>query len=152
MVKRKRDDASPKGLAAGEPLKRTAHAVAASSWGWVGSEATDTADITVEHLSATCGFSKRNTHPFCRNKYAKLPPKKERKKPPPPINGEIEEDIIVISSDDDEDINCTKKLCRNNPNCLNYLGQKKWEDEGKPLRCHAGRSNCFAQRKPGRCL
>ncbi|KAJ7905720.1 hypothetical protein B0H14DRAFT_2554180 [Mycena olivaceomarginata] len=151
MVKRKRDDASPKGLAAGEPLKRTAHAVAASSWGWVGSEATDTADITVEHLSATCGFSKRNTHPFCRNKYAKLPPKKERKKPPPPINGEIEEDIIVISSDDDEDINCTKKLCRNNPNCLNYLGQKKWEDEGKPLRCHAGRSNCLAQRKPGRC-
>ncbi|KAJ6525652.1 hypothetical protein B0H19DRAFT_585928 [Mycena capillaripes] len=125
-TKRKRD-ASPKGLNAGEPLKRTAHAVSSSSWGWVGSEATDIESITPEHLSATCGLSKRNTHPFCRNKYGKLPPKKEE--PLTPINGEIEEDIIVISSDDEEDANCTKKLCRNNPNCLNYLGQRKWEDE-----------------------
>ncbi|KAF7338128.1 hypothetical protein MVEN_02037600 [Mycena venus] len=131
MVKRKRDDASPasKGLAAGEPLKRTAHAVASSSWGWVGSEASNTSQIQPEHLSAACGLSKRNTHPFCRNKYAKLPPKKEKKKPPPPATGEIEEDIIVISSDEDEDVNCTKRLCKNNPNCLNYLGQRKWEDE-----------------------
>ncbi|KAJ7087835.1 hypothetical protein C8R44DRAFT_28584 [Mycena epipterygia] len=128
--KRKRD-ASPssKGLAAGEPLKRTAHAVTSSSWGWVTSEATDTSSITAEHLSATCGLSKRNTHPFCRNKYAKLPPKRKQTKPPTRINGEIEEDIIVISSDDEEDLNCTKKLCKNNPNCLNYMGQKRWEDE-----------------------
>ncbi|KAJ6597092.1 cysteine proteinase [Mycena vulgaris] len=124
--KRKRD-ASPssKGLAAGEPLKRTAHAVVSSSWGWVASEATDTSAITAEHLSMTCGLSKRNTHPFCRNKYAKLPARKPRTH----SRGEIEDDIIVISSDDEEDLNCTKKLCKNNPNCLNYLGQKKWEDE-----------------------
>ncbi|KAJ7444900.1 hypothetical protein FB451DRAFT_1343700 [Mycena latifolia] len=127
--KRKRD-ASPssKGLAAGEPLKRTAHAVASSSWGWVASEVTQTSAITVEHLSATCGLSKRNAHPFCRNKYVKLPPRKETK-PRGHINGEIEDDIIVISSDEEEDLNCTKKLCKNNPNCLNYLGQKKWENE-----------------------
>ncbi|KAJ6497048.1 hypothetical protein C8R47DRAFT_1184375 [Mycena vitilis] len=129
--KRKRD-ASPltsNGLAAGEPLKRTAHAVASSSWGWVCSEVTNTAAITQEHLSAACGLSKRNTHPFCRNKYAKRPAKNGPKKPSTLINGEIEEDIIVISSDDEEDMNCTKRLCKNNPNCLNYLGQKKWEHE-----------------------
>ncbi|KAJ7940429.1 hypothetical protein B0H13DRAFT_2648065 [Mycena leptocephala] len=86
-MKRKRD-ASPssKGLAVGEPLKRSAHAVAASSWGWVDSEATDPSSVTSEHLLAAC-----------------VPPKKEKTKPPTPINGEIEEDIIVISSDDEED-------------------------------------------------
>ena len=128
--KRKRD-ASPsvKGLAAGESLKRTAHAIAASSWQWVATEVTDASAITAEHLSATCGLSKRNNHPFCRNKFAKLPARKESKKPRTPLNGEIEEDIIVISSDEDEDLNCTKKLCKNNPNCLNYLGQQKWENE-----------------------
>ncbi|KAJ7775067.1 hypothetical protein B0H16DRAFT_1672615 [Mycena metata] len=124
--KRKRD--ASQGLAAGETLKRTAHAVHSSSWGWVGSEATDTSSITAEHLSATCGFSSRNTHPACRNKFAKLPPRKEKSNSPK-VNGEIEEDIIVISSDDEEDINCTKRGCKNNPNCLNYLGQKKWENE-----------------------
>ena len=42
--------------------------------------------------------------------------------------GEIEDDVIVISDDDAPP--CTKKLCRANPNCLNYLGQEKWEEEG----------------------
>ncbi|KAJ7172277.1 hypothetical protein C8R46DRAFT_1175273 [Mycena filopes] len=127
--KRKRD--ASQGLAAGETLKRTAHALNSSSWGWIGSEATDTSSITAEHLSAACGLSSRNPHHVCRNKYAKLPRRKEKAKTPTPINGEIEEDIIVISSDDGEedDIHCTKRQCKNNPNCLNYLGQKKWENE-----------------------
>ncbi|KAJ7724461.1 hypothetical protein DFH07DRAFT_854832 [Mycena maculata] len=132
MAPKRKRDASPKGLAPGEPLKRTAQAIASSSWGWVGSEATDTDSISQEHLETTCGLSKWSTHPFCRNKFAKLPPRKEKELPKPRahINGEIEEDIIVISSDDDEeDPSCTKKSCKNNPNCLNYLGQKKWEDE-----------------------
>ncbi|KAJ7156934.1 hypothetical protein C8R43DRAFT_1183392, partial [Mycena crocata] len=130
MAPKRKRDASPssKGLAAGEPLKRTAHAVAASSWGWVSSEAADTSSITVEHLTATCGLSKRNTHPFCRNKYAKHPSRKERAKPRAHADGELEDDIIVISSDEEEDLNCIKRLCKSNPNCLNYLGQKKWED------------------------
>ncbi|KAJ7709699.1 hypothetical protein B0H17DRAFT_999051 [Mycena rosella] len=128
--KRKRD-ASPssKGLAAGEPLKRTAHAVTSSSWGWVASEATNPSAITSEHLSATCGLSSRNTHPFCRNKYASQPAPKKQTIPRAHVSGEIEDDIIIISSDEEEDVKCTKKLCKNNPNCLNYLGQKKWEDE-----------------------
>ncbi|KAJ7632814.1 cysteine proteinase [Roridomyces roridus] len=108
MLPKRKRDASPKGLAAGEPLKRTAHAIAASSWGWVGSEAEDVSNITQEHMAAACGLSQRNT----------------------PVNGEIDEDIIVISSDDEEDDpNCVKRTCRNNPNCLNYLGQKTWKDE-----------------------
>ena len=133
--KRKRD-ASPSsnGLATGEPFKRTAHAIGASSWGWVGSEAKDVSEITDEHLLATCGLSsKRNTHRFCRNKFASLELAPGATKPTKHSNGEIEEDIIVISSDDEEDSNCTKKQCKNNPNCLNYLGQKIWEDEGNHL-------------------
>ncbi|KAJ6623503.1 hypothetical protein B0H10DRAFT_2010118 [Mycena sp. CBHHK59/15] len=124
--KRKRD-ASPssKGLAAGEPLKRTAFS---ANWGWVGSEAIDPSQITAEHLSVACGLL-RNTHPFCRNKFAPEPPRKEKSEPMRPVNGEIEEDIIVISSDDEEDTNCIKRNCKINPNCLNYLGQNKWEDE-----------------------
>ncbi|KAJ7097738.1 cysteine proteinase [Mycena belliarum] len=128
--KRKRDaSSSSKGLAPGEPLKRTAHAIAASSWGWVATEVTEPGEITARHLSATCGLSTQSSHPFCRNKYAKQPARKGQPKPRGHINGEMEDDIIVISSDDDEDLNCTKKLCKNNPNCLNYLGQKKWENE-----------------------
>ncbi|KAK7020447.1 hypothetical protein R3P38DRAFT_2969526 [Favolaschia claudopus] len=141
MVKRKREDASSKGLAAGEPLKRTAHAIIASSWGWVGSEASETAQITEEHLSATCGLSKRNTHPFCRNKFTKYPSKREQKKPRVPVNGEIDEDIIVISSDEEEDPTCVKRHCKNNPNCLNYLGQKKWEDEEDAREMFMGVAN-----------
>lgn len=38
------------------------------------------------------------------------------------------EDIIVISDDDAP--SCSKKDCKTNPNCLNYLGQESWEDEG----------------------
>ncbi|KAJ7510074.1 cysteine proteinase [Mycena galericulata] len=123
MAPKRKRDASPKGLTAGEPLKRTPNAVASSAWDWVGSEATDISSITGEHLSTTCIPS---THRFCRNKYAK---RKEKKKARAHIHGEIEEYIIVISSDEEEDPNCTKKQCKNNPNCLNYLGQRKWEDE-----------------------
>ena len=37
-------------------------------------------------------------------------------------------DLIVVS--DDEGPLCDKKSCQSNPYCLNYLGQKMWEDKG----------------------
>ncbi|THH10686.1 hypothetical protein EW145_g1149 [Phellinidium pouzarii] len=37
-------------------------------------------------------------------------------------------DVIVISDGEDE-LLCDKKRCKDNPFCLNYLGQDKWEDE-----------------------
>ncbi|KAH7913760.1 hypothetical protein BJ138DRAFT_1145448 [Hygrophoropsis aurantiaca] len=134
--KRKRR-ASPasKGLAAGEQLKR-GRLVGndSSAWGWVETEASDPSQITSEHRLMTCGLSRRNKNPYCANKYA--PKRKETKSRSPPreikgtlAEGELENDIIVIS--DDEVAPCDKKTCKNNPNCLNYLGQEKWEDEEK---------------------
>lgn len=59
----------------------------------------------------------------------------DKKRPSPrherTANGELDDDVIVIS--DDEPPACSKKLCKGNPNCLNYLGQERWEDEGIQL-------------------
>lgn len=132
--KRKRNASLlPKGLAPGELLKRDA-ITSASPWGWVGTEVTDLGDITLEHRMLACGLSQRNDAPYCRNKFAVTEDKthvngsRERQLPHPNVNGELDDDIIVIS--DDEKPSCSKKLCKANPNCLNYLGQEKWEDEG----------------------
>ena len=49
-------------------------------------------------------------------------------KKPAQASGELEDDIIVVS--DEESSACDSKMCKNNPYCLNYLGQEKWENEG----------------------
>lgn len=133
--KRKRRPSPPsKGLAAGEQLKRAKLAAAGSStWGWVDTEASDASQITLEHRLMACGLSKRNKNTLCGNRHASKPAKSS----PIPTdetqtavaNGELENDVIVVS--DDEPPPCNKKVCKNNPNCLNYLGQHQWEDEGK---------------------
>ena len=46
------------------------------------------------------------------------------------LNGDGDEDDGVVVISDDEGPTCDKKTCRSNPNCLNYLGQEQWEDEG----------------------
>lgn len=135
MSSKRKRRASPalKGLAAGEQLKRnTLAGNDASPWGWVGTEVHDASHITNEHRMITCGLSRRSRHPFCTNKYASMV---DRKRPSPrherTANGELDDDVIVIS--DDEPPACSKKLCKGNPNCLNYLGQERWEDEGIQL-------------------
>ncbi|KAF8969843.1 hypothetical protein BDZ97DRAFT_1956803 [Flammula alnicola] len=129
--KRKRTTSlQPKGLSAGEQLKRDALPGPSSSspWAWVGTEVTDAANITLEHRLATCNLSWKNNNAFCSNKYSTN--ETSSSKPTVPLsnaNGELSEDIIIIS--DDDEISCTKKGCKTNPNCLNYLGQNAWEDE-----------------------
>ena len=128
----RRSSPAPHGLSAGEKLKRAKlSGNEYLAWSWVGTEVTHSADITPEHRLATCGFSAKNQHPFCPNKYAPSfsggPPVKEEPKQPV-ASGELEDDIIVVS--DDEGTLCDSKTCKTNPNCLNYLGQEKWEDEG----------------------
>ena len=80
-----------------------------------------------------CNLSQRNYLPYCRNKFSATeddaPANSSRESSRPNVNGELDDDIIVIS--DDEQPSCSKKLCKTNPNCLNYLGQEKWEDEGR---------------------
>jgi hypothetical protein len=117
------------GLSAGERLKRaklSGHDQLA--WAWVGSEVTNAADITQEHRLATCGFSESSTFPFCPNKYRKDTGKQNSQTKATKVAGELDDDIIVVS--DDETSVCSAKACRNNPNCLNYLGQEQWENEG----------------------
>lgn len=127
--RRGRVSPSTKGLAPGVLLKRNALPNSSfSPWSWVGTEIVDSSEITLDHLLATCSFSE-SSHPFCRNKYAL----KEKESSLAALakadaKGELEDDIIVIS--DDDEVTCTKKACKFNPNCLNYLGQESWADEG----------------------
>ncbi|KAI6045712.1 hypothetical protein EDC04DRAFT_2877115 [Pisolithus marmoratus] len=132
--RKRRPSPPPKGLAAGEQLKRSKLAGNNSSaWGWVDIEVSDSSQITQEHRLMTCGLSRRNRNPFCGNKYVSKPEQSQPTVTLEPTveaaNGESENDIIVVS--DDEPPTCAKKACKNNPNCLNYLSQDKWEDEGK---------------------
>ncbi|KAL4067914.1 hypothetical protein J3A83DRAFT_4097639 [Scleroderma citrinum] len=133
--RKRRTSPPPRGLAAGEQLKRSRLAGNDSSaWGWVDIEVSDPSQITLEHRLMTCGLSKRNRNPFCGGKYVS-PPEQSSSTVVTQVstaiiaNGELENDIIVVS--DDEMPSCSKKACKHNPNCLNYLGQEKWEDEEK---------------------
>jgi ubiquitin carboxyl-terminal hydrolase 48 len=78
----------------------------------------------------SCGLSRRSNNSLCANKYAH---KLEKQSSPTPkresAGGELGDDVIVVL--DDEPLPCSKKLCKNNPNCLNYLGQETWKDEGE---------------------
>lgn len=132
ITKRKRRaDPAPKGLAPGEHLKRSALVgrISDPAWGWVGTDVRDPAGITPEHRMRACGLYRGSKHSYCSNKYASQnsAPNKGASNQEA-TSGELDDDVIVIS--DDEPPPCSKKLCRGNPNCLNYLGQDKWECEG----------------------
>ena len=130
----RRVDTSGQGLSPGERLKRTK--VSGNeylAWAWVGAEVTNPSKITSEHRLATCGFSDANSYPFCANRYhdgarAKGSSGRPKTKAAKTVDGELEDDIIVVS--EDESPACTSKGCKTNPNCLNYLGQDTWENEG----------------------
>ncbi|KAG2750640.1 cysteine proteinase [Suillus brevipes Sb2] len=124
-----RSSPAPKGLAAGEQLKR-GKLPGSDPWGWVGTEVTRSSQITLEHRLMSCGLSRRSNNPCCANKYAHKP---EKQSSPTSkretAGGELGDDVVVVS--DDEPSPCSKKLCKTNPNCLNYLGQETWKDEDK---------------------
>ncbi|KAG2041623.1 cysteine proteinase [Suillus americanus] len=124
-----RSSPAPKGLAAGEQLKR-GKLPGSDPWGWVGTEVTCSSQIISEHRLLSCGLSRRSNNPLCANKYAHKPEKQSSPAPKRELaGGELGDDVIVVS--DDEPPPCSKKLCKNNPNCLNYLGQETWKDEDK---------------------
>lgn len=89
-----------------------------SPWGWVGTEVKDVSAIAPEHVLATCGFSTRNSYSLCPSRFTQGA-----------TNDMLDNELIVIT--DDEISQCSKKACKHNPNCLNYLGQEKWEDDAK---------------------
>ena len=133
----RRNSPSSFGSAVGERLKRAKLAGNDySAWGWVGSEVTDASEISQSHRLATCGFASNSKFPLCPNKYSsrvesKLSQQEIRGKAG---HGELADDIIVVS--DDEGLSCSNKTCKNNPYCLNYFGQDKWENEGMSCPMH----------------
>ena len=116
----------PKGLAQGESLARAPliSTTTFSEWGWVGTEVFSVTDIGPQHRAAACGFRKH----ICKNRHA-LTKSQASPGPAPETDPHItEDDIVVISSDDEPE--CSPKTCKTNPNCCNYLGQQKWENDG----------------------
>jgi len=149
--RRRRQNHQHEGLAPGERFKR--HKLTSnlegdwdSPWGWVGTNVTNASGITEEHFLATCGFSRKSRHVFCANKYRKHPAK-TTSPVEPVISGEgPAKDVVIIS--DDETPTCSKKCCSKNPNCLNYLGQDRWEDAGKHISCAIARPGTDSSQRP----
>lgn len=75
-------------------------------------------EIGSEHVLALCGLGPLARTPLCRNKFEE--------------GADSEGDVIEVSdSENDTKHSCSKAKCKNNPYCLNYLGQEKWENEGE---------------------
>jgi ubiquitin carboxyl-terminal hydrolase 48 len=132
MAAKRKRRASPhgKGLPPGEIMKRDRQAGSNFvAWGWVGSDVSDVSDISREHILATCNFSSQNGFFLCGNSYRSLPTVATTKQGTNIGDAAHDGDVIVIS-DDDGTPECNKKACRKNPQCLNYLGQEVWENEG----------------------
>lgn len=143
--KRKRGQ-QDEGMKAGELLDRKAFpGNISSAWGWVGSEVLDVQDITQEHILTAYGFSSRSNLPFCPNKYNKAL-SDIQKRYPSPIDSNAN-DVIVISDDEHESPVCSKKACKRNPNCLNYLSLGFWEDDSAFNSFFWGSTRLCPQRK-----
>jgi ubiquitin carboxyl-terminal hydrolase 48 len=124
MKRKRRAAAQTNGLAPGENLNRAQFLGKEELyWGWV-SSVPNAAGISDDHFLRACGFSPSTQPRFCRNQYARSSGMDSESPPVTDPDG----DLIVVS--DDEGPVCDKKSCQSNPYCLNYLGQKIWEDEG----------------------
>ena len=102
-------------------------------WNWAGKVARTVQEITPDFRLRACGLAAANNSPLCRNQYADHIL----------IDGEVEKEGSVRgkkrrkleskakSEDDATEVHeCSKKACKTNPHCLNWLGQEDWEDEG----------------------
>ncbi|EIN07261.1 cysteine proteinase [Punctularia strigosozonata HHB-11173 SS5] len=145
--KRKRHNPSEnQGLQAGERLKRNAKAGHEyHAWSWVGTEVTEAADITQEHVMAACSLSPQRGTRFCPNKYAR-PLKRDNSledndnKDSPSAQGVEVDDVVVVCDEEQSECVTKQKNCRHNPFCLNYLGQEKWENEATARKLYM--KNC----------
>ncbi|KAF9647555.1 cysteine proteinase [Thelephora ganbajun] len=123
MKRKRRTAAHTNGLAPGETLNRAQLPGREELyWGWI-SSIPNTLSISDDHLLRTCGFSPNSQPRFCRNQYARSSGMSSEL----PLVTDPDGDLTIVS--DDEDPVCDKKSCQSNPYCLNYLGQKVWENE-----------------------
>lgn len=110
---------------------------APSRWSWVANEVTRPEDITREHQLTAYGLTPKSGHVACANKYL---PGEKTKATRSGKSEELDEDAeIIVVSDDESTPTCSRKDCKSNPLCLNYLGQDIWENPGEalesPVRC-----------------
>lgn len=134
--KRKRRAASPssKGLIAGEKLNRNRLLVESDiRWNWIGTDVKHASDITKPYQLRAAGLVPSKSRPICPNNYSRKRRVVETRETNGGAVGEDPDDVIVIS-DEDDGPTCEKKRCKDNPFCLNHLGQNSWEDEGA-LKC-----------------
>ena len=75
-------------------------------------------EVGLEHVLALCGLGPLARTPLCPNKFEAG-------------GGSAGGVIEVLDSEDETAHSCSKVKCKNNPYCLNYLGQEKLEDEGQ---------------------
>ncbi|KAF5315656.1 hypothetical protein D9611_004911 [Ephemerocybe angulata] len=117
-----------KGATSGEQfLKRfTLPTSGQGQWSWVGTEVSKPDDITLEHQLIACGFSPRSGYVACPNTFTLSGNATETAQE----NAEDEE-VIIVSDDEDSTPVCSKKNCKSNPRCLNYMGQDIWENPAK---------------------
>ncbi|EJD41060.1 cysteine proteinase [Auricularia subglabra TFB-10046 SS5] len=112
--------------------KRATQPQRALEWGWVGTIARDAAEITPDMRLRTCGLARANKWPLCANGFAQPDDGDARGKKRP----RLDKSCAAVGDDDDDynddqvDYECSKKACKANPNCLNWLGQDEWEDGG----------------------
>lgn len=97
-------------------------------WSWVGTEVATPDGITSSHQLAAYGFTSKSGYSACANKYPPCHAVTDTAGSSQPE--EKEEEIIVISDDEVTPV-CSKKNCKGNPRCLNYLGQDVWENPGE---------------------
>ena len=113
-----------KGLGVGEKLNRQ-RLLAESDirWNWIGTDVKHVSDIKEQHCLRAAGIAFVKPKRLCKNKY----------KSPCGLVTSIKtpdnEEAIIIS-DGEDDPYCERKRCKDNPYCMNHLGQDKWEDEG----------------------
>jgi hypothetical protein len=102
-------------------------------------------EVGIEHVLALCGLGPLAKTPLCPNKFQQ----QQRQQLQQRVECAVGDSRVVVeasssSGDGDRDgdsedneititthSNCSKVSCKNNPYCLNYLGQERWENQGQ---------------------
>lgn len=106
-------------------------------WDFVGTEALVKSDVTKLHIRTVYNLRLNEARPLCANNTFSSSFNKDAD-----VEGD-EDEVKVIPSDKIVEtpkgkrkprvkISC-KRACKDNPNCLNWLGQERWEASGEHI-------------------
>ncbi|KZO97701.1 hypothetical protein CALVIDRAFT_535804 [Calocera viscosa TUFC12733] len=107
-----------------------------SRWSWVKLHVKAVDQINAKHMAWACGFAEESGYPLCVNKWSKEAKNREDKGKGKEVETKAADEELKSEEAPKADVidltaqtPCDKKKCRDNPNCLNHLGQEAWEDE-----------------------